>query len=318
MMTRTEILGTEELLLARNPRAAAAYTAAAEAGRAAMVDLNKRYVDQHKQRGEEPDDATLVRVDTELESIIARTLAEYGRTASGLFSAEDLALWTAKISMESGSFVARAADIGVPGALLLLESMEEAELDAEGEVTFVSLDDTLTNGAEYCQCGYASTRVAPKELCFLCSEAVLNEWQAEERRLLARAPGADADLAVVLDELLTELANRFLNGVDVGTVVSTIRRPGGAGIARVNEARASELALLDRSRWDELAGLNGLSRFPAIRANRKHWLQWGLGSARATSFALRNEPDLEKRMRLIAGVRPAPKPNFLARLFARR
>ena len=311
MMTRTEVSGTEELLLGRNPRAAAAYAAAAEAGRAAIIALYERY-------DEATDDATLERVDTELESIIARTLAEYGRTASGLFSAEDLALWTAKISLVSGSYVARAAAIGVPGALLLLDSMEDAELDADGDGAFVSLDDTLANGAEYCQCGYASTRAVPAELCFLCSEAVLGEWKAEERRLLARAPGADADLAVVLDELLSELANLYLNGVDKATVASTIRKAGNAGITRVNEARASEIALLDRARWDELAGLNGLSGIEAIRAHRKHVVRWGLGSARATSLALRNEPDLEKRMRLIAGARPAPKSNFFGRLFGRR
>jgi hypothetical protein len=147
---------------------------------------------------------------------------------------------------------------------------------------------------------------------------VLNEWKAEERRLLTRAPGADADLDVVLDELLTELANLSLNGVDSATVASTIRKAGNAGIARVNEARASEIALLDPARWDELAGLNGLSSIRAIRTHRKHLASWGLGAARATSLALRNEPDLEKRMRLIAGVRPAPQPSFFERLFGRR
>ncbi|MGV8880836.1 MAG: hypothetical protein ACOH19_01670 [Rhodoglobus sp.] len=315
-MTRTEVSGTEELLLARNPRAAAAYAAAAEAGRAAVVDLYKQHVDLYKRYGAEPDDASLGRIDTELESIIARTLAEYGRTASGLFSAEDLALWTAKISRVTGSYVARATAVGVPGALLLLDSMEDAELAEDG--AFVSLDDTLSNGAEYCQCGYASTRVVPGKLCFLCSQAVLNEWKAEERRLLARAPGADADLAGVIDGLLDGLANVYFSGGASSGVESAIRRAGDAGIARVNEARDGEIALLDRTWWNELAVLNGLSSIELIRTHRKYWARWGLGSAQATGLAIRSSPDLEKRMRLIAGARPAPKQGFFERLFSRR
>ena len=311
MMTRSEILGTEELLFDQNPRAAAVYAATADAGRSAIIALYERY-------GEATDDATLARVDTELEAIIARTLAEYGRGASGLFGPEDLALWTSKIRLVSGSYVGRAAAVGVPGALLLLDSLEDAELEGDGEGAFVSLDDTLANGAEYCQCGYASTRVVPEKFCFLCSGALLNEWKAEEDRLLARAPGVDADLTVVIDELLDTLATLHLDSGESSAVASAIRKAGDTGVTRVNEARASEIAALDRARWDELAGLNGLGSVEVIRTHRKHWARWGLGAARVTSLAIRSSPELEERVRLLSGIRPAPKPNFFERLFSRR
>jgi len=311
MITRSEIFGTEELLLERNPAAAEVYNAIAGRARTAIVDLMKR-------QGDATDEATLDRADAEMETITSRAIAEYAQKARALFSAQDLELWTSKITRVSGNYVARAAAVGVPGALLLIDSFEEAELGDDAETGFVSLDDTLANGAEYCQCGYASTRAVPQQFCFLCSEALLNEWKAEESRLLAKVPALDADLTVVFDGLLDELANAYLApGDDAGTVRSR-RKAGDAGIARVNEARAAELAQLDTSRWHELAQLNGSSGIAVVRADGKYWSRWGLGSARLSGLALRSAPEIEQRMRALSGGRPAPKPTLFERLFSRK
>lgn len=310
MITRAEILGTEELLLERNPRAAEVYRIIAERSRAAIVDLVKRYESA-------ADDAALERFNAELENITTRAIAEYAQKASGLFSAEDRELWTSKITRVSGSYVARAATVGVPGALLLIDSFEEAELGDE-EAGFVSLDSTLANGVEYCQCGYASTRTVPQQFCQLCSEALLNEWKAEEARLLAQAPALDADLNAVFDDVLDRLANINLDSSAPSISVSARRTAGDTGLAPVNDAHAAEIALLDVARWHELADLNGLSATEVIRADRKHWSRWGLGSARMSSLTLYGSPEIEKRMRAISGGRPAPKPTFFERLFSRK
>ncbi|WP_282858000.1 hypothetical protein [Pseudoclavibacter helvolus] len=107
MITSTEILGTEEHLLQRNSRAAAVHEAVAARGRAAVIALNARY-------DAESGETALEQLDIELEAVIGRSLDEYVKEASGLFSAEELALWTAKITRVSGSYVGRAAAVGVP------------------------------------------------------------------------------------------------------------------------------------------------------------------------------------------------------------
>ena len=309
MITSIEILGTEELLLERNPRAAAVHQAILETGRAAVIAVNERYDDT---AGE----SALDRIDTELEAILKRSLDQYAREAEGLFKADDLELWTAKITRVSGSYVGRAAAVGVPGALLLLEGIEEAE--ANDPYAFVSLDDTLVNGAEYCQCGYASSRTVPDRLCRLCSGAVLNEWKAEEDRLLAGSPKVDADLRRVFDEVLYELAEAHLSPNGAGASLSVRRRAGDGAITRVNETRAEDIALLDLARWRELSELNRLSQVEVVRAYGKHWSRWGLGSARLTTLAQEFTPELQARMRLVAGRRPAPKPSLFERLFSRK
>lgn len=311
MITRSEICGTEELLLERNPRANAVYQETTETARAAIVELTKRF-------GSSTDESTLDRYTAELDAITTRSLAEYGRKAAGLFSAEDLELWSSKITRVPGSYVARAAAVGAPGALLLLDSLEDAELGDESGYRFVSLDDTLTNGAEYCQCGYATTREIPAKFCFLCSEALLNEWRAEEDRLLARAPDVSAALDAVFDGLLTDLAEIYLAPGDTSSTARVRRKAGDSGLARVNEEHAASIAVLDVSRWHELADLNELSGIEVVSADAKYWARWGLGSARAARLALRNSPEIEKRMRAIAGPRPAPKPSFFEKLFSRR
>jgi hypothetical protein len=309
MITSIEILGTEELLLGRNPRAAAVHQAILETGRAAVIAVNERYDDTV---GEE----ALDRLDAELEAILKRSLDQYAREAEGLFKANDLELWTAKITRVPGSYVGRAAAVGVPGALLLLEGIEEAE--ADDHYAFVSLDDTLANGAEYCQCGYASSRAAPDRLCFLCSGAVLNEWRAEEDRLLAGSHKVDADLQRVFDEVLDELAEAHLSPSGAAAAPSVRRRAGEGAITRVNEARADEIALLHLARWQELSDLNRLSQVEVVRAYGKHWSRWGLGSARLTTLAQESAPELQARMRLVGGRRPAPKPSLFERLFSRK
>lgn len=311
MITRSEIFGTEELILERNPRANAVYQETAETARATIIELTNRF-------GDSTDESTQDRYTAELDAITTRSLAEYARKAAGLFSAEELELWTSKIRKVSGNYVGRAAAVGVPGALLLMEALEEAELGDEAGHRFVSLDDTLANGAEYCQCGYATTREIPKKFCFLCSEALLNEWRAEEDRLLARAPDVSAALDAVFDGLLTELAEIYLAPGDSSGTVRVRRKAGESGLARVNEERASSIAALDVSRWDELATLNESSGIEVVSADGRHWARWGLGSARATGLALRSSPEIEKRMRAIAGPRPAPKPSFFEKLFSRR
>jgi hypothetical protein len=309
MITSIEILGTEELLLGRNPRAAAVHQATLDAGRAEVIALNERYDDT---AGE----SALEGLDTGLEAILKRSLDQYARETKGLFKGDDLELWTAKITRVQGSYVARAAAVGAPGALLLLEGIEEAE--AGDPYAFVSLDDTLANGAAYCQCGYASSRAVPDRLCRLCSGAVLNEWRAEEDRLLADSPEVDADLQRVFDKVLDELAEAHLSPSGAGASLSVRRRAGDGAITRVNEARADEIALLDLTRWRELSELNRLSQVEVVRAYGKHWSRWGLGSARLTTLAQEFAPELQARMRLVAGRRPAPKPSFFERLFSRK
>lgn len=309
MITSTEILGTEELLLQRNSGAAAVHEAVAARGRAAVIALNARYDD-------ESDETALEQLDIELEAVIGRSLDEYVEEASGLFSAEELALWTAKITRVSGSYVGRAAAVGIPGALLLLDALEEAE--AGEPSSFISLDDTLGNGAKYCRCGYASSRTVPERFCPLCSGAVLNEWRAEEDRLLKSAPGVGADLEVVFDGLLEELAGIHLAPGGVAASTSACRRAGDRGITRVNETRAAEIALLDLARWRELCELSALGQTMAVTAHSKYWSRWGLGSARISTLAVVSAPELQARMRKISGSRPAPEPTFFERLFSRR
>lgn len=309
MITSIEILGTEELLLQRNPRAAAVHQAIVARGREAVIALNERFDDPS-------DDAAMKRLDTELEAIVERSVSEYFRQASGLFSAEDVDLWTAKISRVSGSYVGRAAAVGVPGALLLMESVEEAESDENS--TFVSLDDTLANIAGYCQCGYATSRIVPKQLCRLCSGGVLIAWRTEEDQVIATTPKVRSELHAVFEELLDELATIHLATGDASAETPARRRAGNTGITRVNETYAEEIALLDLTRWRELSDLNQLSQITAVTAHAKHWSQWGLGSARLAMLAMQSDPEIQARMRRIAGSRPAPKPSLFERLFSRR
>ncbi|MFB2583427.1 hypothetical protein [Herbiconiux liukaitaii] len=310
MITSTEILGTEELLLQRNPGAAAVHQAIVAAGQAEVIALNDRY-------GDPSDESADERLGAELDAIIARHLDEYARKGKGLFKDDDVALWTAKISRVTGSYVGRAAAVGVPGALLLLDALEEAEADEPGSA-FVSLDNTLANGAKYCQCGYARNRAVPERLCRLCSDAVLNEWKAEEDRVLAGSPKVSADLQGVFDEVLDELAEVHLAPGGGSAATSVRRRAGDGGVTRVNEARAEDIALLDLARWRELSELNRLSTIEAVRAHGKYWSRWGLGSARLATLALELTPELQARMRKVAGSRPAPKPTLFERLFSRK
>ncbi|PPF46880.1 hypothetical protein C5B85_00915 [Pseudoclavibacter sp. AY1F1] len=310
MITSTEILGTEELLLERNSKALAVHQNVVAAGRAAVIALNK-------QLSNESDETALLRLDNELDAVIGRSLDEYARGARGLFSADDLALWTAKVARVPGSYVGRAAATGVPGSLLLLDALEEAEADEPGN-RFVSLEDTLANGARYCQCGYASSRTRPEQLCQLCSGAVLNEWRAEEDRLLEGSPRLAADLEVVFDGLLDKLAGIHLAQGGVAASTSARRRAGDRGITRVNETRAAEIALLDLARWRDLCELNALGRTMAVTAHSKYWSRWGLGSARISTLAVVGASELQARMRKISGSRPAPEPTFFERLFSRR
>ncbi len=201
-------------------------------------------------------------------------------------------------------------------ALLLLDALEEAEAGESNG--FISLDDTLGNGAKYCQCGYASSRTVPERLCPLCSGAVLNEWRAEEDRLLKSAPGVGADLEVVFDGLLDELAGIHLAPGGVAASTSARRRAGDRGITRVNETRAAEIALLNLARWRELCELNALGQTMAVTARSKYWSRWGLGSARISTLAVVSAPELQARMRKVSGSRPAPNPTFFERLFSRR
>ncbi|MBF4569102.1 hypothetical protein ITJ57_10030 [Plantibacter sp. VKM Ac-2880] len=309
MITNIEILGTEELLLERNPRAAAVHEAIMATGREAVIALNERFDDPS-------DDAAMKRFDAELETIVERSISEYVRQARGLFSAEDVALWTAKITRVPGSYVARAAAVGVPGALFLIEAIEEAESDENS--TFVSLDDTLANIAGYCQCGYASSRIVPEQLCRLCSGGVLIAWKTEEDRIVATSPKVRSELRAVFDELLDELATIHLAAGDGSSETPARQRAGNAGITRVNETYAEEIALLDLTRWRELGELNQLSQIKAVNAHRKHWSRWGLGSARLATLAMQSDPEIQARMRRIAGSRPVPKPTLFERLFARR
>lgn len=309
MITSIEILGTEELLLQRNPRAAAVHQAIVARGREAVIALNERFNDPS-------DDTAMKRLDTELEAIVERSVSEYVRQASGLFSAEDVELWTAKVTRVPGSYVGRAAAVGVPGALLLMESVEEAE--SEENSTFVSLDDTLANIAGYCQCGYATSRIVPRQLCRLCSGGVLIAWRTEEDQVIATAPKVRSELHAVFEELLDELATIHLATGDASAETPARRRAGNAGITRVNETYAEDIAMLDVTRWRELSDLNQLSQITAVTAHAKHWSQWGLGSARLAMLAMQSDPEIQARMRRIAGSRPAPKPSLFERLFSRR
>ena len=76
--------------------------------------------------------------------------------------------------------------------------------------------------------------------------------------------------------------------------------------------------MLDVTRWRELSDLNQLSQITAVTAHAKHWSQWGLGSARLAMLAMQSDPEIQARMRRIAGSRPAPKPSLFERLFSRR
>lgn len=308
VITSTEIFGTEEAILERNPRAAEVHRSMTDTARAAILDL-------YRSSAGAKDEETLTRVDTELEAIMSRTMAEYARRVSGLVSAEDVELWTAKITRVPGRYVLRAREVGVPGALTLLESMEIVDLANEHGDVFVSLDDSLANGAEYCQCGYAQTRVVPEQFCQLCSPALLHEWRAEENRVLAASPELAAQFEIVLDELLDALALAHLDMTAPQAASVGIRRKAGKKLAMLNESSAIDA--LDLTRWEELEELNTLSGIAVVRDDQRHWPTWGLGTARSVGLMLRSSPELEARMMRIAGARPAPTPSFFERLFSR-
>ena len=284
----TTLVADEEALLAHNPAVAEIHADAMRVGRESVLAL----IDAH--------DALRVsdeqRFNREVEELQRRSLVDYARRVHGLLAESEVASWQTKadsLSVNPRNDLLRR--LGVPGAVLLLDAMEPVP---DLELVTGSFDEALAAIADRCGCGYATSRVVPRELCYVCATCISGAWRDEERRLLDRVPDLASELDLIFETLLDEVSDQW-NARHENTwyIVAGIRRRAARKIARANKASREQLEQFDLSRWQELAALALRVPWPLVRSETKRWKHCGLGKARLSAIALEGNLEVQARMK---------------------
>lgn len=285
----TTLVADEEALLARNPAVAEIHADAMRVGRESILAL----IDAH--------DALRVsdgqRFNREVDELQRRSLVDYARRIHGLLTESEVAPWQATVDrLPAAARNDLLREVGVPGAVLLLDAMEPVP-DPEPVPMKGSFGEALAAIADRCGCGYATSRVAPRELCYVCATCISGAWRQEERRLLDRVPDLASALDLIFDTLLDEVSDQW-NARHENTwyIVAGIRRKAARKIARANKASREQLEQFDMSRWQEFAALALRVPWPLVRSETKRWKRCGLGQARLSAIALEGNLEVKARM----------------------
>ncbi|WP_102194578.1 hypothetical protein [Microbacterium aurantiacum] len=290
----TTLVADEEAFLARNPEIGEIHADAVRAGRESVLAL----IDAHGALGASDER----RFNREVEELQRRSLVDYARRVHGLLAETEVAPWRAEVDrLSSNPRNDLLRQVGVPGAVLLLDAMEP--VPDPGPVTG-SFDEALAAIADRCTCGYARERVVPRTLCIVCSMAISEAWQVEERRLLDRLPDMAAELDQIIDAVIDRHADLW-NAPQEGfsDLAAGIRRKALRRVARVNKAHRDAKAHQDPARWDELAALAVRDARPVVQGEAKRWRRSGWGTARMSAIALRDNAEVKARMAQKARIR---------------
>lgn len=278
----------EEGLLARSGAIATIHAQAVADARAEVAAL----IDRYDVAGR----ADAARFESEAEQLQRRVLAAYTLRVDGRFSPEEFARWTTLVSaLPPGPHRDLLTTAGAPGAASILNAAEPVP---DQPPIANSLEEALAANADICACGYATTRIVPRRLCYVCAMSISAEWVAEERRLLDRLPAlasaVDAVFEVVLDKI-ADLRNAPEEGL--GSREMSVRKRHAREIARLNKIHRDDKLSLDLTRWTELAELAALDIRPVSRQDAKRWKRWGLGTARMSAISLAGSPEVSERMK---------------------
>ncbi|WP_295013529.1 hypothetical protein [uncultured Microbacterium sp.] len=281
MTTLREVVAYEEELLAGSAPLRRVHAEAVARGRAGVRALH------------EADGVADPQLESRLERLYAEVLDDYAAGAAGLLSSEDTDRWRAFVErLPANGPMTLLREHGVPGAARLFDSMDLAR---EGPESKGGLDTALSAAAKRCVCGYATTRVVPRQLCNACARAVGAAWVAEERSLLQRAPGLGAEVSEVLDEVTSDLAAARSKGTDdsFSTEEAALFRARRA-LARAHRRHRKDSSILDLTRWEELAALARRASLPAMRAEARRGRR-RLGTAQLAQLALYGNRDVDAR-----------------------
>lgn len=281
-MTALEVHAFEEEVLTRTPAVRAIQHRAVEDGRAEAAALVAQ-----------ADDGRIADLEAALESARGRALSAYAAAVSGLLAPDDVARWTRLVSgLPSGRRAALPAD--APGALGVLDAMEGVP---DPEPTPGDPATAFAAIASRCDCGYAATGTLPrrKSLCMLCTITVLGLWSAEEQRLLGRAPAVAAAVDAALEGAVGEIAEVRHRGVAETRVdvERDVRARFGRRLRRANREHRAAIALLDTTRWDDLAEVAAHAAMTAPQHDARRARRWGLGTARLCALARLGDAEID-------------------------
>lgn len=296
-MIRQELIGIEEQLMEQHPALADCHAAAARAGTDRIRDL----IERRDTAGDTDAEAFA----QHLGSIQRSALAGYAASVRGILPADDLARWiSARGALKLSDYDALLGEVDAPGAASLLDSLEAVP---EAETTFgdlATLDQMLAAIVDKCTCGYARTRVLPKQTCYHCAEAITAAWMAEEGRVLTRVPELRRELDGLFDLLVDRLAQLELKrDGDTWSLIEHERRKARRQLARLNRAARTEIFDGMLTTWRELAVAASHDHRPVARSLAKGWKRSGLGTARLSTLTLQGNPEVKERMKKRAQTR---------------
>lgn len=291
MAARAELVGIEQQLMAQHPALADRHTAATRAG----VDRIRDLIERRDAVGD-TDAETFAQ---HVGSIQRSALAGYAASVRGILQADDVARWvSARDALKLSAYDALLGEVDAPGAASLLDALDAVPEVGTTVGDLATLDQMLAAIEDKCTCGYARTRLLPKQTCYVCAEAVTTAWMAEEGRVLTRVPELRRELDELFDRLVNRLAQLELTrDGDTWALIEHERRKAQRELARQN--RSARKAIFDAmlTTWRELAAAASHDHRPIARSLAKGWKRSGLGTARLSTLTLQGNPEVRARMK---------------------
>lgn len=296
-MVRRDLIGIEEQLLERYPELAAHHAVAKRAG----VQEITAVVGRFDAAGELDAEAFVAQV----SSAQRAALEGYAASVRGVLPVEELERWiTARGALKLSAYDALLGEVDAPGAASLLDALEAVSDDEAASGDQATLDQMLAAIADRCTCGYAQTRVLPKQTCPFCAEAVAAAWRAEEGRVLARVPELQREVDGLLDSVVERMAELELaRDGDTWALVERERGKARRRLARLNRAARKEIFDGMLTTWRELAAAASCDGRPVARSLARGSKRSGLGTARLSAVAQHGSAEVKARMREIVQTR---------------
>lgn len=288
MKRETTLEADEVALLARNEAVATIHEDAVRVGRASIAEVMGVHESMRR--------SDVERFNREVHALQRRSLVDYALRVRGLLAEDDAGPWRQKVERRpAGARNDLLREVGVPGALLLLDAMEPVP-DEPAQAS--SLEEALARVADRCTCGYAKTRAVPRRLCLVCAMSVNDAWLFEEQRLLERSPQLARELDAIFDPLLDRIADMRNSPMEgFSDLAASLRRKASGRIAKANRAHREVKAQGDDKSWQELAILAALDPRPFPAGDAKRWKRTGWGSARLSAVSLgEGNPEVKARM----------------------
>jgi hypothetical protein len=297
MMGRRDLIGIEQQLIAQYPALADRHAEAARAG----TEKIRALIERRDTTGDNDAEAFAAHV----ASIQRTALAGYAVSVRGLLPVDDVARWVhARDALKLSAYDALLGDVDAPGAASLLDALEAVPEGGTTSADQATLDQLLAAIVDRCECGYARTRVLPKQTCYVCAEAVTAAWTAEEHRVLSRLPGLRQELDALFDQLVDRLAQlEIKRDGDTWSLVESEHRQARRRLTRLNRAARQEVFEGMLTTWRELAAAASHDHRPVARSIAKGWKRSGLGTARLSALTLPGNDEVKARMKKRAQTR---------------